>query len=141
MRAEAMRLEHGRPRRPAPAHPYFLVTFTVPEPWRAWLRFPSVRRPGPALRHLGSSPPGTGRHPQRWGASLGMLGVVHTWSRTLIYHPHVHYLVPAAWPTPLRRGEGPSVFVEVTPPPVGCPPARSAAPPTGPAHDARGGYC
>jgi hypothetical protein len=24
-----------------------------------------------------------------------MLGVLHTWSRTLIYHPHVHYLVPA----------------------------------------------
>ena len=24
-----------------------------------------------------------------------MLGVLHTWSRTLIFHPHIHYLVPA----------------------------------------------
>jgi hypothetical protein len=24
-----------------------------------------------------------------------MLGVLHTWTRTLVYHPHVHYLVPA----------------------------------------------
>jgi len=24
-----------------------------------------------------------------------MLGLLHTWSRTLIYHPHVHYLIPA----------------------------------------------
>jgi hypothetical protein len=23
-----------------------------------------------------------------------MLGVLHTWSRTLIFHPHIHYLVP-----------------------------------------------
>jgi hypothetical protein len=35
------------------------------------------------------------RNPERLGASLGMLGILHTWSRTLIYHPHVHYLVPA----------------------------------------------
>jgi hypothetical protein len=31
--------------------------------------------------------------PKRLGATLGMLGVLHTWSRTLIHHPHVHYLV------------------------------------------------
>ncbi|MCW5554238.1 MAG: transposase [Verrucomicrobiae bacterium] len=29
----------------------------------------------------------------RLGATLVMLGVLHTWSRTLIHHPHVHYLV------------------------------------------------
>jgi hypothetical protein len=23
-----------------------------------------------------------------------MLGILHTWSRTLIFHPHIHYLVP-----------------------------------------------
>ncbi len=33
--------------------------------------------------------------PSGSAASLGMLGLLHTWSRTLIYHPHVHYLVPA----------------------------------------------
>ncbi|HRY50572.1 MAG TPA: transposase [Candidatus Paceibacterota bacterium] len=33
-------------------------------------------------------------NPKRLGAQLGMLGVLHTWSRTLIYHPHLHYLVP-----------------------------------------------
>ncbi|HBY08650.1 MAG TPA: hypothetical protein DEH22_13025, partial [Chloroflexi bacterium] len=24
-----------------------------------------------------------------------MIGILHTWSRTLAYHPHIHYLVPA----------------------------------------------
>jgi hypothetical protein len=34
------------------------------------------------------------RNPKHLGAQLGMVGVLHTNSRTLIYHPHVHYLVP-----------------------------------------------
>lgn len=75
--------------------PYFLLTFTVPEPLRAWLRsHPSVgldllfATSAQALQELAANP-------QRLGGSLGMLGVLHTWSRTLIYHPHVHYLVPA----------------------------------------------
>ncbi|NMD19422.1 MAG: transposase, partial [Verrucomicrobia bacterium] len=75
--------------------PYFLVTFTVPEPLRLWMRsHPDVSldllfaASAHALQDLA-------RNPQRLGASLGMLGLLHTWSRTLIYHPHVHYLVPA----------------------------------------------
>jgi hypothetical protein len=28
------------------------------------------------------------------GAELGLLAILHTWSRTLIFHPHIHYLVP-----------------------------------------------
>jgi hypothetical protein len=35
------------------------------------------------------------RNPRHLGATLGMLGILHTWTRTLVYHPHVHYLVPA----------------------------------------------
>jgi hypothetical protein len=35
------------------------------------------------------------QNPKRLNGSLGMLGVLHTWSRTLIFHPHIHYLVPA----------------------------------------------
>jgi hypothetical protein len=32
-----------------------------------------------------------------------MLGVLHTWSRTLIFHPHIHYLVPGGGLSPDRR--------------------------------------
>ena len=42
-------------------------------------------------------------NPRRLGAQLGMLGVLHTWSRTLIYHPHVHYLVPGGGLSPDGR--------------------------------------
>jgi hypothetical protein len=43
------------------------------------------------------------RNPRRLGAELGMLGVLHTWSRTLIYHPHIHYLVPGGGLSPDGR--------------------------------------
>ena len=31
--------------------------------------------------------------PKYIGGKPGMIGVLHTWSRTLVYHPHVHYIV------------------------------------------------
>jgi hypothetical protein len=74
---------------------YFLVTFTVPQGLRAWMRsHPALayhllfEASAQALQELA-------RNPKRLGAQVAMLGVLHTWSRTLIYHPHVHYLVPA----------------------------------------------
>lgn len=83
--------------------PYFLVTFTVPEALRRLLRaqpqtgldllFACSAR---ALQELA-------RNPRRLGADLGMLGVLHTWSRTLIFHPHIHYLVPGGGLSPDGR--------------------------------------
>jgi len=74
--------------------PYFLVTFTVPDPLRSWIRsHPQIGydllfdASSQALQDLAA-------HPKRLGAQLGMLGILHTWSRTLIFHPHIHYLVP-----------------------------------------------
>jgi hypothetical protein len=83
--------------------PYFLVTFTVPEALRRFLRthaqigldllFASSAQ---ALQDLAANP-------RRLGAQLGLLGVLHTWSRTLIYHPHIHYLVPGGGLSPDGR--------------------------------------
>jgi len=33
--------------------------------------------------------------PRFVGGQLGLVGVLHTWGRTLTYHPHIHYLIPA----------------------------------------------
>jgi hypothetical protein len=38
--------------------------------------------------------------PHYVGGRLGVMTVLHTWSRTLEYHPHVHCLVPAGGVTP-----------------------------------------
>jgi hypothetical protein len=48
---------------------------------------------------------------RQWvGGTVGILAVLHTWSRTLEYHPHAHLLVTAggltadgSWITPARQ--------------------------------------
>jgi hypothetical protein len=75
--------------------PYFLVTFTLPAELRALalghqrvVYAALFEASGEALRTLAADPKfvGTDR--------LGFFGVLHTWGRTLDYHPHVHYVVP-----------------------------------------------
>jgi len=83
--------------------PYFLVTFTVPEALRLFIRSHQqialdllFACSAQALQELAGNR-------RRLGAQLGMLGVLHTWSRTLIYHPHVHYLIPGGGLSPDGR--------------------------------------
>lgn len=68
--------------------------FTRPEPLRRFLR--SHQQIGLDLLFAASAQAlqDLAANPRRLGAQLGMLGVLHTWSRTLIYHPHIHYLIP-----------------------------------------------
>jgi hypothetical protein len=33
--------------------------------------------------------------PRHLGARLGILAVLHTWTRAMLFHPHVHMLVTA----------------------------------------------
>jgi hypothetical protein len=74
--------------------PYFLVTFTVPQELRRFIR--SHQQIGLDLLFAASAQAlqDLAANPKRLGAQLGMLGVLHTWSRTLIFHPHIHYLIP-----------------------------------------------
>lgn len=78
--------------------PYFLVTFTVPEGLRAVIRSHQqvlyhalFAQSSGALLEVGLS---------QLGIELGLLGVLHTWSRQLLFHPHVHYVVPGGGLTP-----------------------------------------
>jgi Putative transposase/Transposase zinc-binding domain len=75
--------------------PYFLVTFTVPAAPRAVIRRHQrigyaalFEASGAALKTLASDPRFVG------SSHCGFVGVLHTWGRTLEYHPHVHYIVP-----------------------------------------------
>lgn len=80
--------------RALPTH-HFMLTFTVPESLRAFLR--SNQRIGyealfaasaGAIRVLAGEPR------FKLGDQPGFFGVLHTWGRTLTYHPHIHYVVP-----------------------------------------------
>ena len=75
--------------------PYFLVTFTVPEGLRYFIRSHQEIALNLLFACTAQALQDLAGNPRRLGAQLGFLGVLHTWARTLIYHPHVHYLVPA----------------------------------------------
>ena len=72
---------------------HFLVTFTLPAELRALARSNQktiynllFRASSAALQQLALDP-------RFGGGRLGMVGVLHTWTRQLLYHPHVHYIV------------------------------------------------
>jgi len=74
--------------------PYFHLVFTLPSEFRDMVRanqkivFPVLFKAAAAsLMQLTAD--------ERYvGAQIGILAVLHTWSRAMIYHPHVHLLVP-----------------------------------------------
>ena len=72
--------------------PYFMVTFTVPAELRAFAR----REPALFYRMLMKEAAATLQDVARSKLSgeAGFLGVLHTWTRELLFHPHVHFIVP-----------------------------------------------
>lgn len=41
-------------------------------------------------------------NPKNLGAAIGMTAVLHTWTQTLLYHPHIHLIVPGGGLDPTR---------------------------------------
>lgn len=73
---------------------YFLVTFTLPKQLRA-LAFTHQRDIYNALFAAAiATLKAFGLNPKHLGAELGMTAVLHTHSRRLEFHPHLHVIVP-----------------------------------------------
>lgn len=76
--------------------PYFMVTFTVPQQLHRLFRrhgrlaykclFAAASQ---ALKELFADP-------KHFGGQAGFTAVLHTWTRQMQFHPHLHLLVPAA---------------------------------------------
>jgi len=74
---------------------HYLLTFTLP----AALRPLALAHPtlvyATLLREAAASLQALADEPAWVGGRLGILAVLHTWSRTLTFHPHAHLLVTA----------------------------------------------
>jgi hypothetical protein len=75
--------------------PYYLITFTVPEGLRPWLRSHQKMGYAGLLRESAGALQDVASRPKYLGVQIGCLSVLHTWGRQLQYHPHVHCVVPA----------------------------------------------
>jgi hypothetical protein len=73
---------------------YFHVVFTVPAQLRDLVRRHQKRLLPVLFRAAFESLSALCTDPRRLGGKIGALAVLHTWTRTLEWHPHVHLLVP-----------------------------------------------
>ena len=74
--------------------PYFHVVFTLPADLRRIVRSNQAQSFNCLFNAATYSLSKLLADSRFAGGIPGMLGVLHTWSRTMEYHPHVHFLVP-----------------------------------------------
>lgn len=75
-----------------PTH-YFLVTFTLPAELRPLARSHPRTIYNLLFRASSAALLKLAQDPRFVGGLIGMVGVLHTWTRNLRYHPHVHFIV------------------------------------------------
>ena len=74
--------------------PYFHVVFTLPEEL-SWILLRNKRLGyGLLMRTAAKTLRTIAADPRHLGAEIGFLAVLHTWSQSLLHHPHVHCVVP-----------------------------------------------
>lgn len=80
--------------RQLPGH-HFMITFSVPQLLRQFIRSHQrvcysalFKASSETMKKLAADEKYIG------GDLSGFLGVLHTWGRQLVYHPHIHYVVP-----------------------------------------------
>jgi hypothetical protein len=92
--------------------PYFHLVFTLPDELRRLVRSHRRILLDVLFRAAFESLAALTADPKYLGARIGALAVLHTWTRTLEWHPHIHMLVPGGgldadgrtWKTVRRKG-------------------------------------
>lgn len=74
---------------------HYLVTVTLPSELRALAFRHQTLVYGALMRSAAAALQVLAADPRYVGASLGCIAVLHTWTRALLYHPHVHLVATA----------------------------------------------
>jgi hypothetical protein len=79
--------------------PYFHVVFTIPEEIAA-IAYQNKRVVyGILFRVTAETLITIGADPKHLGARLGFFAVLHSWGQNVLFHPHLHCVVPAGGPS------------------------------------------
>ncbi len=74
--------------------PYFHLVFTVPDTLHhLFLAYPRLAY-ALLFDAVEQTVQQVAANPKHLGAQIGMTTVLHTWTQTLLYHPHLHCIVP-----------------------------------------------
>jgi hypothetical protein len=88
--------------------PYFLITFTFPRELRNVTRSNQKLMYTILFRCSADSLKKLAADYRFVGAMIGFTSVLHTWRRDMLYHPHVHCIVPAGGYDTARNQWNPS---------------------------------
>lgn len=75
--------------------PHYLLTFTLPSDLRSLARSNQKLTYGLLLSAAAASLQKLCADPKWLGAQPALMGVLHSWTRAMLYHPHAHFLVSA----------------------------------------------
>jgi hypothetical protein len=75
--------------------PHVLITVTLPSALRALAFGHQAVVYGALMRSAAAALQVLAADPRYVGAQVGCIAVLHTWTRALLYHPHVHLIVTA----------------------------------------------
>jgi len=74
---------------------YFMITFTVPKELRRLIRANQKVCYAALFKAASGAMKKLAKDPRFVGCDIaGFTGILHTWTRQLAYHPHVHFIVP-----------------------------------------------
>jgi hypothetical protein len=74
--------------------PYYMVTSTLPAEIRPVARSNQKLIYGLLLRTTAEAIQKLSKDPEWVGGDIGLLGVLQTWNRNMLYHVHTHFIVP-----------------------------------------------
>lgn len=79
---------------------YHHVVFTVPQELHPVFRADPKRTIDLLFAAVSETLQEVALNPKRLGAKIGFTAVLHTWTQTLLFHPHVHCIVPGGGLSP-----------------------------------------
>ena len=81
---------------------YFHVVFTLPHLLNALIRQNPVELYNLLFRTVAETLMEVAANPKHLGAEIGFFAILHTWSQNLLFHPHIHCVVPSGGLAPGR---------------------------------------
>ena len=73
---------------------YFHVVFTLPHELHSLILQNETELYGLLFRSVAETLLEVARNPKHLGAEIGFFGILHTWGQNLLFHPHIHCVIP-----------------------------------------------
>jgi hypothetical protein len=79
---------------------YFHVVFTLPHELHTLILQNQIELYNLLFRTVAETLLEVARNPEHLGAEIGFFGILHTWGQNMLFHPHIHCVIPAGGRAP-----------------------------------------